>query len=137
MLVRNVMQRKVKTVDHLVRVLEVVEIMNRERIGSVIVLYDEKPVGIITKRDLLTKCLAECINPCDMIAEDILAEPLITISPDETIDKCLFILLEKGISKLPVMENGELVGIVSAKDILIALGIGKKASKGELEVERQ
>lgn len=143
MIVKNLMRRSVETVNPTTGVLEVTTLMNRKRISSVIVIEkgNGKPVGIITKRDLLKKCLERCINPCELDAKDVLTAPLISISPSETVTKALSLILESDISTLPVIgQSGELIGVITANDIITGLESkeipGKKIKSGTLEVER-
>ncbi|MFW9991029.1 MAG: cyclic nucleotide-binding/CBS domain-containing protein [Candidatus Odinarchaeota archaeon] len=141
MLVKDLMRRTVVTVDRMTGIIDVTKMMNKERISSVIVLDSNAPVGIITKRDLLKKCLEICANPCDLVADEILTAPLISTTPDKTVTEALTLILERGISTLPVIEGKKLIGIITANDIIMGLQKeqipGKKASVGELEVERQ
>ncbi|MHA1168090.1 MAG: CBS domain-containing protein [Candidatus Hodarchaeales archaeon] len=143
MLVEDLMRRSVETVYPITGVLEVTTLMNSKRISSVIVVEKSsgKPVGIITKRDLLKKCLERCINPCELIAKDVYTTPLVSISPGETVTKALSLILERDISTLPVLnQSRDLIGVITANDIITGLESkeipGKKTQPGTLEVER-
>ena len=143
MLVKDLMRRTVVTVDPSTCILDVTKKMNHERISSVIVTKTDskKPIGIITKRDLLKKCLERCINPCDLVAEDVYTTPVVSVSPEETVTAALSLILERDISTLPVLDDSDvLVGIITANDIILSLEQkeipGKKVDTGELEVER-
>ena len=143
MLVKDLMRRTVVTIDPSTCILDVTKKMNQERISSVIVTETDskKPVGIITKRDLLKKCLERCINPCDLVAEEIYTTPVVSVSPEETVTAALALILERDISTLPVLDDLDvLVGVITANDIILSLEHkeipGQKVDTGELEVER-
>ena len=114
-LVRDVMQRKVKYVPLTASVKRAAEIMKKYNIGSVIVMgKNNKPAGIVTKTDIVFKYVAGKKRKL----REVMSKKLITISPNKTIDEAAELMAKHHIEKLPVVERGKLVGIISASDIL-------------------
>ena len=113
------MTKQVITADEEVLVENVAEVMAEKRVGSVIVTRQEKPVGIFTERDLLTKFLAkdrslmvEVGNAC--------SSPLITAPIGVCIHEAAEIMTANQIKRLPITKDRKLVGILSARDLLEA-----------------
>ena len=89
-----------------------------KRVGSAIVMENDKPVGIITNRDIVN-----CIGSFDMSLESpaskIMSSPLIYVHPDESIIEVAEIMTSKNIRKIPVIVNNEVLGIISASDLVV------------------
>lgn len=117
-LVRDIMSVDVKTVKVHSSVEEVVRKMNRFDLGSIIVVQGNKPIGIITKRDILTKIVQAGLNPSRVTAEQIMSTPLITIEKDAAVEEAAKIMTKKKVKNLPVAQEGQLIGIVTAADIV-------------------
>ncbi len=121
--VNQVMSKKVLTLDKSVSVQEAAEQMKKLRIGCVIVTKDNKPVGIITERDFVTKIAAEG-RPLFTEIIEVMSSPLITIDSEETIWEASELMKEKQIHKLPVRDNDEITGIVTTSDIVKISSVG-------------
>jgi len=119
MLVKDVMTNPVITVDENASINHVAELMDKHELGCIIVTgKDGKPIGIITERDLVTRILAKNIKPESVRAKDVMTSPLITIEPDETINEAARKMNRLNIRRLGVTYKGQLVGLISSKDIL-------------------
>ncbi|MDW8024153.1 MAG: CBS domain-containing protein [Nitrososphaerota archaeon] len=119
MLVRDVMSSPVITVEEEATANHVAELMDKHELGCIIVTgKDGKPIGIITERDLVTRVLAKNLKPDSLKAKDVMTTPLITIEPDETINEAARRMSRLNIRRLGVMYKGQLVGLLSSKDIL-------------------
>jgi CBS domain-containing protein len=119
MLVKDVMSNPVITVDENASINHVAELMDKHELGCIIVTgKDGKPIGIITERDLVTRILAKNIKPESVRAKDVMTSPLITIEPDETINEAARKMNRLNIRRLGVTYKGQLVGLISSKDIL-------------------
>ncbi len=119
MLVKDVMSSPVITVNEDETVEKVAQLMDKYRLGCIIVTSkDGKPIGIITERDLVVRVLAKNILPSKLKANKVMSSPLMTISPDETISEAARMMSRLNIRRLGVVYRGELIGIVSSKDIL-------------------
>jgi len=88
---------------------EAASIMNKNRIGSLIVTNEKKVIGIITERDILAKVTATNKLPSKVLVEEIMTPKVITISPDQYIDDAVYLMLKHKIKKLPVVEENKLV----------------------------
>jgi len=117
-LVRDIMSVDVKTVKANSSVEEVVRKMNEFGLGSIIVVQGNKPVGIITKGDVLTKIVQEGLNPSEVTAEQIMSTPLITIEENVAVEEAAKMMTKKKVKNLPVVQGEELIGIVTATDIV-------------------
>lgn len=117
-LVRDVMSKNLKTVGRDVSVKRVVTTMNKFGIGSVVVVQAGRPVGIITERDILTRVVEVCMAPEALTAKQVMTSPVITIEQNTSMDEAARLMAKKKIKKLPVVDNDELVGILTFTDIV-------------------
>ena len=93
--------------------------MGKHDLGCIIVTgKDGKPLGIVTERDLVTRVLAKNRPRYKLAAKDVMTSPLITIDPDETLSEAARRMSRLNVRRLGVMYKGELVGIISSKDVL-------------------
>jgi len=119
MLVKDVMSSPVITVDENTTVNKAAQLMADSRIGCIVVTNKEgKPLGIITESDFVTRVLAKNIQPSKLTAKEVMTSPLITIDPDETLTETARRMSQLNIRRLGVTYKGNLVGIISSKDIL-------------------
>lgn len=118
LLVRDVMSKNVKTARPNSTINEVVRKMNKFEIGSIIIAENEKPVGIITERDILRRVLEVTVAAEAMKAKEIMSSPILTIDSQATTEEAATLMNSKRIKKIPVLENGKLIGIVTSTDIV-------------------
>ena len=119
MTVNSVMTKKVIMVPGNTSVGEVSKIMGEERIGSVIVTKEGKPFGIFTERDLLTTFLTRG-KPLKSRVGDAVSSPLITIPLGTSVHQTALTMALKHIRRLPIIKDDEMVGIVTARDLVEA-----------------
>lgn len=119
-LVRDVMSKDVRVVRPDSSVKEVVATMNKFNIGSIVVVLGNRPVGIITERDILKRILELGISPEYAKAGKVMTSPVITISETASIDEAVKLMATRRVKKLPVVNNEELLGIVTMTDIITA-----------------
>jgi len=117
-LVREIMSKDVRVVRPDTTAQEIVATMNKFDIGSIIVVQGERPVGIITARDILVRLVEQCLAPGVLTAKHIMVSPLVTISESATIEEAARLMAKKKIKTLPVMDNNKLGGIVTFTDIV-------------------
>ena len=120
--VRDITVSPVITVDANTSVEEVCKIMGEKHIGSVIVTESGKPAGIFTERDLLTKILAKDPNLLKGRVKDFMSSPLTVITTDFELREAARIMTQLKIRRLPVVQEGQLLGIVTSADIIKAIG---------------
>jgi CBS domain-containing protein len=117
-LVRDIMSKDVRVVRPDSSVKEVVATMNKFNIGSIIVVQGDRPVGIITERDILRRIVEPCLAPEILTARQIMTSPLLTISETASIDEAAQLMAKKKVKKLPVMDKKKLIGIITLTDIV-------------------
>jgi CBS domain-containing protein len=113
----EIMIKDVVTLDGKVTVQEVAIIMNEREIGCVIVVQDENPIGIITERDMLKRVLLESKDPETTNAFQIMSAPLLFGDPQMSVQDAVKLMNEKKIKKLPIIEEGRLVGMITLTDL--------------------
>jgi CBS domain-containing protein len=119
MVVKDVMSSPVVTLDEGATSNKVADLMDENELGCVIVTNKTgKPVGIITERDLVIRVLAKNLKPDAVKAKEIMTSPLVTIEPEATISEAARRMNRLNIRRLGVIYKGNLVGVVSSKDIL-------------------
>jgi CBS domain-containing protein len=122
MLVRDVMSSPVVTIEEDAPVNKAAELMEKHGLGCIIVTNEEgKPLGIITERDLVARVLAKNVKPDSVRAKEVMTSPLITIEPHETINEAARRMSRLNIRRLGVVYKGQLIGLVSSKDILAVM----------------
>ncbi len=117
MIVRDIMTENVKTVRPDTVIQEVVAFMNKLNIGSVVVVQGDRPVGIITERDLISRVVQPCLAPSALKAREVMSTPLTTIDENATVEEAVRLMAQKKIKKLPVMKGEQLGGIMTFTDI--------------------
>jgi len=83
-----------------------------------VITKEGKPAGIITERDLVLKVLLKDRIASEVKVKEIMAFPVVTIEPEVSIDEVCKLIAKKRVKRLPVVENGAFVGIVSIRDLL-------------------
>lgn len=116
--VGEVMETAVKTVSPEASVGEVVGKMNKFRIGSVIVVDKDKPVGIVTQGDVLRKVVEPGLSPKAIKARNIMSSPLHTIESAASLEEAARTMVRYNVKRLPVTRNGKLAGIVTTTDLI-------------------
>jgi signal-transduction protein with cAMP-binding, CBS, and nucleotidyltransferase domain len=119
LLVKDVMTSPVITIQEDATANRVAELMDKHGFGCIIVTgKDAKPLGIITERDLVERVLAKNVKPDSVKAKEVMTTPLITIEPAETISEAARRMSRLNIRRLGVMYKGQIIGLLSSKDIL-------------------
>ena len=119
MLVRDVMSSPVITMDENSASNLAAAAMDKNDLGCVIVTSKAgKSIGIITERDLVVRVLAKNLKPDTVKAKEIMTTPLVTIEPESTISEAARRMNRLDIRRLGVIYKGDLVGIITAKDVL-------------------
>lgn len=98
-------------------IAEAVNEMNRHRIGAIVVLENNRLVGIFTERDVLLRVVGAAVDTRSVRVTDVMTSTLITVAPETTIEEAMNIFAEKRCRHLPVIANERLVGLVSIGDI--------------------
>ena len=118
---RQIMVKNVVTVKPNATVKNAAELMNAHKISCLVVVIHEKPIGIVTEQDMLRRVIHKSREPEKTCVSDIMSKPLIAAPPNMHAREASRIMLERNIRKLPVVENGQLVGLVTLTDLISAL----------------
>jgi CBS domain-containing protein len=117
MIIENLMTRSVITMPSCASVYEAVKLMNENKIGCLVVVYDGEIVGILTERDLLERVLEKCKDPKEIMVSQIMTKHVIVGKPNMELSEATRIMFENGVKKLPIIQERNLVGIVTLTDI--------------------
>ena len=115
--VEDVMVESVITIDADAPIMKAVKIMNEHEIGCLVITRRGKAVGIITERDLLKRVIGTSKNPNRTKVREIMTKPLIAGKPDMDLEDATRLMFHKKIKKLPVVENGKLLGLITLTDV--------------------
>ncbi len=119
MLVKDVMTSPVITISEGGSADRAAALMEKHSLGCVIVTTEnDKPIGLITERDIVTRIVAKDIQPSKVTAREIMSTPLITIDPEEKLFEAARRMNRLNIRRLGVVYKGKLVGIITSKDIV-------------------
>jgi CBS domain-containing protein len=122
MLVKDVMSSPVITIEENTAVNKAAELMDKYDYGCIIVTNKAgKPLGIITERDLVVRVLAKNVKPDSFKAKEVMTSPLMTIEPDAAISDAARKMSKLNIRRFGVVYRGQLIGLVSSKDILAVM----------------
>jgi CBS domain-containing protein/pimeloyl-ACP methyl ester carboxylesterase len=117
--VRDAMTEDPRSIGASESVVEAARMMREEHIGSLPITDDEQLVGMITDRDITTRVVAEAADPKTTSVGDVYSRDLISVAPDKDLDEALQLMARHQVRRLPVVENGRLVGMVAQADIAL------------------
>ncbi len=102
-------------------VLAAADLMNQHRVGALVVTRAEKVVGIFTERDILCRVVAAQRSPAQTLVGEVMSAPVACCTPETTPEECRAVMRRQRIRHLPVVQAGQLVGIISIGDVLAAV----------------
>jgi len=115
--VREVMTPQPTSVKESTNLFDAARTMRDRDIGDLIVVRGSEILGMITDRDLVIRGLAEGRDPKSMAVGDICSTDVVTVEPDESVDKVIELMREKAVRRIPVVDDGKPVGILSLGDL--------------------
>ncbi len=122
MAIQDVARTDVMTSHQNQSVGNIATVMKEENVGSVIIEDDHRPVGIVTDRDLVLEVLEPRRDPSEVTAADIMTKTPTTVRTDEGILEATAAMYEKGVRRLPIVDDdGGLTGIVTLDDLMVLL----------------
>jgi CBS domain-containing protein len=119
MKVRDVMTNSVDWVTPDTSVVEVAQLMKKDDVGSIPVCKEDRLIGIITDRDIVLKVVAAGGNTNNISVKDVMSTDIISVSADQDVHEAADLMSRNQIRRLPVLEKGELVGILAIGDLAV------------------
>jgi predicted transcriptional regulator len=115
---KEVMSSPVVSADSSKSVFETAKLMKTQKIGTVVVTMKNRPVGIATEKDIVIRLVAEGKDPNKVKIGDIMTAPIMVASSDSDMNDIAKKMAEKRVRRVPIVENGKIVGIITERDIL-------------------
>jgi len=115
--VNEIMQKNVIAIDSTSSVKDAATLMTDTKVGCLVVTKNNAPVGIITERDLVRRVISTD-KPSSVLVSDVMSSPLIIAKPDYSLYELAQMMKTKGLHRIPVEKDNQLVGIVSSTDIV-------------------
>jgi CBS domain-containing protein len=123
MSLREIMSKDITSLPKAATVSDAAKFMTDMNVGSVIIVEDDKPLGLLTDRDIVSKVIAYGKDYKTTAIGEVMASPIITVSEEKDIVEVTKLMSFHGIRRLPVVDaGGKVVGVVSLHDILVILG---------------
>lgn len=117
--VSDVMTQKPVALQAGTSLVEAARAMRDHDVGNVLVLEDDTVRGIVTDRDITVRAVAEGRDPKGSVLAEICSERMVTLAPDDTIERAVSLMRDRAVRRLPVVESGRPVGIVSLGDLAV------------------
>ncbi len=115
--VKEIMNPNVVSVGSDATLIEVSELMKKHKIGSVVIVEEDKVIGIVTERDFATKIILESHLPNTKVSA-VMSTPVIHVESNQSVSDIIEIMANKEIRKVPVIDEGKIVGMVSGTEFL-------------------
>jgi CBS domain-containing protein len=109
---------EVYTVEPETPLINVLELMTEKRVGAVIVLEGQTIVGVFSERDFVRKVAQNKHLSLDVPVRELMTEGVFIVSPEMTIDECMVLMTNQRIRHLPVLKNGQMIGLISIGDVV-------------------
>lgn len=109
------------------------ELMEGKRVGALVVTDGDELVGVISERDFAREMLTAEGGPRDMLVRDIMTTNVFTVSPQSNVGDCMAMMTDKRIRHLPVLDDSQLVGIISIGDVVSAVITFQESLIADLE----
>ena len=116
-LVKNIMTKPAIQINYDKSIQETAKIMTKHRVGSIIVVKDNNPIGIITETDINKKIVAPGKDPKKVTTKEIMSAPIVFSGPNEDVFVTVEKMKKNKVKRIPVVDKGKIVGIVTDTDI--------------------
>jgi CBS domain-containing protein len=117
--VRDAMTANVRVAAPTESLADVAQKMKQEDVGSLPVVEDDRLIGIITDRDIVIRAVAERVDPQSIYVSDVASRELVTVEPEQDLDQALALMAQHRVRRLPVVEDGRLVGVLAQADVAV------------------
>jgi CBS domain-containing protein len=115
--VKDAMTSDVKTATPTQSLTDAAKLMKEEDVGSIPIVDGERLVGVVTDRDIVVRGIADGSDPHAIRLGDIASRDVVTVRPDDDLDEALRLMAQHQVRRLPVVEDGQLVGVVATADV--------------------
>jgi CBS domain-containing protein len=115
--VKDAMTSDVKTATPSQSLTDAAKLMKEEDVGSIPIVDGERLVGVVTDRDIVVRGIADGSDPHAIRVGDIASRDVVTVRPDDDLDEALRLMAQHQVRRLPVVEDGQLVGVVATADV--------------------
>lgn len=119
--VRRLLEKKgdaIYSISPHATVFEALGLMAEKNVGAVLVIEEEVLVGIISERDYARKIILKGKTSMDTLVWEIMTSSVVYVNPDQSIEECMALMTEKRIRHLPVLEDDQLIGVISIGDVV-------------------
>jgi CBS domain-containing protein len=117
--IKAVMTSNPTTCEPQASVVDAAKVMAQEDVGSIPIVEGDRLAGVVTDRDIVIRVVAEGRDAQSTTVGDIASRDLVTVSPDDDLNRALELMAEKQVRRLPIVEGDKLVGIVAQRDIAL------------------
>jgi signal-transduction protein with cAMP-binding, CBS, and nucleotidyltransferase domain len=134
----DVMKRNPAMIGIEATVADAAKAMCHEEVGSVIIIKQNKPIGIVTEEDINCKVVAKDLKPSTVRVNKIMSTPLITVSADKTVGDAAHMMVKHKVRRLPVVdEHNKVIGIVTVRDLLTVASELNDLLEDLIEINRE
>ncbi|MBC8338192.1 MAG: CBS domain-containing protein [Rhodospirillales bacterium] len=126
--------RSVLTIGPDETVLDAIRKMAAKDVGALVVMEDEKPIGMFAERDYARNVFLKGKASPETTVRDVMASPVIFARPEQTVDECMSVMTRRRVRHLPVLDDGELIGLVSIGDLVRSVIDEQKTTIEQLEM---
>src|SRR5579864_9291529 len=109
--------REIWSIEPTETVYHAVERMAERGVGALLVMSEGRLLGVISERDYARKVILKDRSSRQCLVRDIMTAPVITVTPDHSVDRCMEIMTTSRVRHLPVLERGEVAGIITIGDL--------------------
>ncbi len=124
---------QVFSIDREASVFSALEKMSKENVGALLVMQEGRLVGVVSERDYARKVILKGLSSLQLSVRQIMTEMVCYAHPEQTVEECMAVVTEKRCRHLPVIDDDELVGMVSIGDLVKASIAEKEFIIGQLE----
>lgn len=115
---KDAMSSPVTAIESNKSVFEAAKLMKQKNIGTIVITMQKRPVGIVTEKDVVQRLVAEGKDPQKVEIGQIMTAPLMVASPKSDLNEIAKKMAEKGVRRVPIVDKGTIVGIVTERDVL-------------------
>lgn len=133
--VKDAMISRVITARPNQNVFQASKIMKKEGVGSLIIVEGDKPIGIVTREDIVDKVTAKNLTASKVLLKDIMSKNLVTCPPDCDISEVARLMSKYKYERIPVVSMGKLVGIISTREIAKVAPVALEIATEHLRIE--